>query len=82
MYTPKWFDYSSSCYDELKYINTNAHVGFTTFSTSTDPSRPHCAALCIQINDGTKVQLTPFMSWKKLYQTVVNPLYLCAYAGF
>lgn len=82
MYTPKWFDYSSKSFDELKYINTNARIGFTTFSTCTDPNRPHCAALCVQINNGTKVQLTPFMSWKRLYLTIIHPLYLCAETGF
>lgn len=82
MKTPKWFDYSSMSYDELKHINMHARIGFSRYSTLTDPSRPHCAALCIQINDGTKVQLTPFMSWKKLYQTIIHPLYLCAEAGF
>lgn len=82
MYTPKWFDYSSMVFDELKFINTHARIGFTTYSTAVDPNRPHCAALCVQINNGTKVQLTPFMSYKKLYSTVVNPLYRCAEAGF
>lgn len=79
MYTPKWFDYSSKCHDELAVINRAANSPFN-FRIKSHPERPQTAALCCTIYNYPEVQLSEYMSFKRLYQTRINPLHELVYA--
>lgn len=79
MYTPKWFDYSSKCNDELAVINRAANSPFN-FRIKNHPNRPHTAALSCTIGSFQEVQLTDYMSFKRLYLTRINPLNKLVYA--
>lgn len=79
MRTPKWFDYSSLCYDELAVINRAANSPFN-LRIKNHPNRPHTAALSCTIGSFPEVQLTDYMSFKRLCLTRINPLNKLVYA--
>lgn len=79
MYTPKWFDYSAKCHDELTYINRASNSPFK-FIVKQHPSKPQTASLWAEIGGTPPVQLSEYMSFKRLYYNRINPLHESVYA--